>query len=469
MIRRVLPCTIIACLIPLFAQSQQKLITLNVAATNAREEPVADLQPSDLQLREDGKPQPIVFFHFEGSARIPTPHAPGEFENHAVPPPLVILLDRWNERLVLSSRSGIELSAAIQHLEAVNNVYIYFLTNRGELMPVRPLPGSEGDVNAATNPSPAELSAELNRGIEENQGFRARDDLNMRIQKTFDALNTLRVKMGALAGRKSLIWITQGLPLIFRVSGSNIIDLTPDVGKLSELAAQSGTAIYTVDQTNGVGTELSRTLQLFSNLTGGRWYTRDNAAIALADAMTDARGSYRLAYYSPVSEKDGKVYKIHLDTPRKGIHLLTREGFTALPAAPSADQSEAARFDSQIRSPLDAAEIGLRVAMSRKQEAGPIHFEIRAQPADLLVQPDGDRYHVELDVIVALYNENTAKVAAPATRVDLTLTKAQLDQAAGGGIVFPLDVPLSAPAQRLRVIVLDPKLQALGSVTIPAT
>jgi hypothetical protein len=224
-----------------------------------------------------------------------------------------------------------------------------------------------------------------------------------------------------------------------------------------------------VDQTNGVGTELSRTLQLFSNLTGGRWYTRDNAAIALADAMTDARGSYRLAYYSPVSEKDGKVYKIHLDTPRKGIHLLTREGFTALPAAPSADQSEAARFDSQIRSPLDAAEIGLRVAMSRKQEAGPIHFEIRAQPADLLVQPDGDRYHVELDVIVALYNENTAKVAAPATRVDLTLTKAQLDQAAGGGIVFPLDVPLSAPAQRLRVIVLDPKLQALGSVTIPAT
>ena len=72
---------------------------------------------------------------------------------------MVILLDRWNERLVMSSRSGIELGTAIQRMEKVGNVYIYFLTNKGELASVHPLPGADEDLHPAPNPSPAELRA----------------------------------------------------------------------------------------------------------------------------------------------------------------------------------------------------------------------------------------------------------------------------------------------------------------------
>ncbi len=458
----------IDCVFPLSAQppSPGKLITLNLAATNSRDEPVTDLQPSDLQLREEGKPQPVVFFHFAGGNRSMAAHAPGEFDNHAAAAPVVILFDRWNERLVLSGRSGIELGAAIQHLETAGNIYIYFLTNKGELAPVHPLPGTDGDVRAA-DPSPQELRDELEHGIQEYQGFRARDDLDVRLQKTFGALNQLRLRMGAIAGRKSLIWITQGVPLTFRSAGSEIIDLTPDVRKLSELEAQSQIAMYTVDQTNGVGREPTRTLQMFSALTGGRWSSRDNPALALSDALTDARGNYRIAYYSTVAEKEGKETKIRVDTTRKGVHLLTRDGFTMEPAGPSPEQQEAARFDNQIRSPIEASEIGLRVAISRKPQTDSVHFDIHADPADVLVQPDGDHYKAELDVITALYDGNTVKVTAPATRVDLTLTKGQLDQAASAGISLPLDVPVGNQVQKVRVIVLDPKLQALGSVTIP--
>ncbi len=459
----------LACVFSLSAQpaASGKLITLNVAATNSRDEPVTDLQAADVQLREDGKPQPIAFFHFAGTNRTTAAHAPGEFDNHAAAAPVVILFDRWNERLVLAGRSGIELGTAIQHLEIAGNIYIYFLTNKGELAPIHPLPGTDGDLRAA-DPSPQELRDELEHGIQEYQGFHARDDLDVRLQKTFGALNMLRIRMGTLAGRKSLIWVTQGLPLVFRGAGNAIVDLTPEVRKMSELVAQSQTAIYTVDQTNGVGSELSRTLQLFSALTGGRWSSHDNPAGALADAMTDARGSYRIAYYSTAAEKEGKESKIRVDTTRKGIHLLTREGITAEAASPSPEQQEAARFENQIRSPLEASEIGMRVAMSRKPQTDSVHFDIHADPADVLVQPDGDRYKVELDVIVALYNENFLKLTSPATRVDLTLTKAQLDQAATAGISVPLDVPVADQVQKMRVIVLDPKLQALGSVTIPA-
>jgi len=436
--------------------SPGKLVTLNIAATNSRDEPVADLQLSDLQLREEGKPQPIVFFHYAGSSHSAAAPSPGEFDNHPVAAPIVILLDRWNERLVMSGRSEIELATAIQHLETAGNVYVYFLTNKGELVPLQ----------SAPNPSPAELRAALERGIEENQGFRVRDDLNVRIQKTFGALNLLRLRMDAMAGRKSLIWITQGIPLTFRVPGGAMIDLTPDVRKLSELEAQSQIAMYTVDQTNGVGTDLSRTLQLFSALTGGRWSSHDNPAVALSDALTDARGNYRIAYYSTAAEKEGKETKIRVDTTRKGVHLLTREGFTAEPGGPNPQQQEAARFENEIRSPVEASEIALRVAMARKPETGTVHFDIHVDPAGVLIQPDGDHYRAELDVLAALYSEASLKTS-PATRVNLTLTKAQLDQASRAGISVPLDVPVTDQVQKLRVIVLDPKLQALGSVTIP--
>ncbi len=279
--------TVIGCTLPVLAQSNEngsprRLITLNVAATNSRDEPVTDLKLADLQLREDGKLQPIAFFRFTGNTRTAAPLAAGEFANHPAPPPVVILLDRWNERLVTSSRSGIALGTAIQRMETVGNVYIYFLTNKGDLAPVHPLPGAGEDLHAAADPSPAELRAELDRGIQEYQGFRTRDDLSVRIDTTFRALEMLTAKMAALAGRKSLIWVTEGIPLTVRTGPSGRVDFTSQVRSLSELAAQSQIAMYTVDQTVGVGaSELSRTLEMFSALTGGRWYSRDDAAGAL--------------------------------------------------------------------------------------------------------------------------------------------------------------------------------------------
>ena len=465
--------TAIACALQLSAQSNEsapprRLITLNLAATNSRDEPVTDLKLADLQLREDGKPQPIAFFRFAGNTRATATLAPGEFANHAAPPPVVILLDRWNERLVMSSRSGIELGTAIQRLETVGNVYIYFLTNKGELVSVHPMPGAGEDEHAEASPSPAELRAELDRGIEQFQGFRSRDDLNVRINTTFRGLETLCNKMSLVPGRKSLIWVTEGIPLTVRAGPSGRVDFTPQVRGLSELAAQSQIAIYTVDQTVGVGaSELSHTLEMFSALTGGRWYPRDNGARALTDALTDARGSYRIAYYSAVAEKDGKEYKLRVDTPRKGIRLLAREGFTAGVAGPDPEQIETAALNNQIDSPVDASEIGLRVSLSRAQQPGSIHFEIHVDPADVLIDHGGELYKAKLDVAVAFYSGGSLKGTSPASQMNLSFTQAQMERTTKEGFWIPLNLPVGSEVQKARVVVFDPGLRALGSVTVP--
>ncbi len=304
MMRNVLLFTVAVCTFQVFAQSnsetpsQQRLITLNVAATNSRDEPVTDLKVADVQLREDGKPQPIAFFRFAGNSRTTAPLAPGEFANYSAPTPVVIL-------------------------------------------------------------------------------------------------------------------------------------------------------------------------QMFSLLTGGRWYAGDNAAHALGDALIDGRGTYRLAYYSAAPEKDGKEYKIHLDTPRKGIHLLTREGFTIGAAAPAPEQVETAHFNNQIDSPFDASEIGLRVALSRPRPTGAVHFDIRVDPADVLIEHSGEQYHGKLDVVVAFYSGGLLKGTSPATRTDLNFTQAQSDRITKEGFSIPLNLPVGSDIQNARVMVFDPGLQALGSVTFP--
>jgi VWFA-related protein len=475
MMRNVLLFTLAACTFQAFAQSnserpsQQRLITLNVAATNSRDEPVTDLKVADIQLREDGKPQPIAFFRFAGNTRTTAPLAPGEYTNHTALPPVVILLDRWNERLVTSSRSGIELGAAIQRLETVRNVYIYFLTNKGELAPVHPLPGTGEELRGAADPSPAELRAELDQGVQQFQGFRSRDDLGVRMNTTFQALEALGNKMSVIPGRKSLIWITEGIPLMLRSSQRiGTVDFTSHVRSLSELTAQAQIAMYTVDQNNGVGaSESSQTLEMFSALTGGRWYARDDAAHALADALTDARGTYRLAYYSSAPEKDGKEYKIRFDTPRKGVHLLARNGFTAGVAGSGRDQIETAAFNNQIDAPFDSAEIGLRAAVSRPEQTGAVHFDIHLDPADVLIEHSGEHYQAKLDVMVAFYSGGSLKGTSPATRMSLSLTQAKMDRATKEGISIPLNLPVGSEIQNARVMVFDPGLQALGSVTFP--
>ena len=391
-------------------------------------------------------------------------HGPADFANRpAPPPPLLILLDRWDDGFLTNARGWLELSAAVQRLESVENVYVYFLTSLGQMIPVRPLPGPGVDSRPAARSSPSDLHARLDEAVRSSLGLRPRDDVYTRVAATLQDLDALLLQLSSIAGRKNLIWVTQGIPLIMRTPGG-WIDFRPQIRKLSESAARSQIAIYTEDESEAG--RVSVPLRMFPELTGGRSYPRDHSSRAFADALTDSRASYQIAYHSTAPEKDDRQHKIRLHSVRKGIRLLTREEFVDTVPEPAPEQIEAATLSSERRSPLDAADIGLRVAMSRKPAPSPVHFDIYVDPADLLIERSGERYRAKVDVLFALYSEGFLKDEPPPVRVDLTLTQAQLDQARKDGISVPFDVPVSNQIQKARVMVVDPRLQALGSVTI---
>lgn len=461
----------LAC-IPLLAQSDtpQRRVILNLIATTNKGEPVTDLQSSEIHLKDEGKPRALDFFDFDGSRR-ENPAASGQFVNRAEIPPTVILFDRWNEQLLTTASAWNDIAKAFEGLEKVDRIYCYFLTNHGDLYPVRPLPPLDSDPNAEQSISPSQLHAMLDAAVVKLNGLRNVDALDplKRINVTFTMLDKLGTQMATASGRKNLIWVTHGVPLVVRQPGGPI-DFTSAVQRFSASANRAGISIYAVDQSaQGAGadpTGLSRaTLQLVASLTGGRWLASGNAGEALDSALADARGTYRIAYSSSYRPDDKKEHKIHLESTRKNIRLLTIEGYIG--NAPELDPStwEDASFSAQTHSPFDATDIRLRVSMTR-DPSGSAHFDIHVNPSDVLMIQDNGAYHGRIAVSMSIFAGNSYKGSTKAQPTDLNLTADQWKQAQQQGIVLTQDANL-ASATRVRVTVYDDGTHALGSVTIP--
>lgn len=214
--------------------------------------------------------------------------------------PRVVLLDRWNDRLTTAGASIAEFTRALRHLESSVGIYVYLVNYQGDLVPVSPLAtiGSDGR-QTTSDGSPAELAAKVEEAARQTMGFRelsSAQNWGLRANKTFSALDWLGSQMAAMPGRKSLIWVTQGPPI---VSDAMIRNLAASF-------VRSGTAIYSVQSAGGLGgLQDSPILKTLSDQTGGRSYGSDAAERALVDALSDARANYTLAYRSsaPYDEK----------------------------------------------------------------------------------------------------------------------------------------------------------------------
>jgi len=455
-----------------FAQTQ-RLVSLDVAAIDAQGGAVTDLQAADVQVREDGKPMPIVFFRFAGDHRLAIPPAPGEFTNRPMPAPMLILFDRWNERIMTAASGWNDIDNALRHKESADRVYIFFLTSHGELFPVHPMPfGEQG--TGSDEISPAGLVTKLDQAVHKLQGLRDVDAIDpiARTNTTFQALAGLLQQMAWISGRKSLIWITHGVPLTAPALTGDWVDFAPPIRRLSELAADSRTAIYTVAQSaEGAGADVSslsrQALEMFAELTGGRFYPSGNSDTAISAAASDARAIYRIAYYSTVRDKDNKEHKIRITSTRKGIKLQSRQGYVPGAAlAISADEKEQAAFGNEAAGPFDATDIALRVTMSRKSRSV-LHLDMRVDPVDVLIQRQGDRYRGGLALAPALYVGTELQQPPPPVNFDIDLTPDQFAAAAKSWIHVGQDVTVDDKTQKVRMMVYDRELHSLGSVTIP--
>jgi VWFA-related protein len=464
-----------------------KINKLNVVALDAQGRPVTGLRTADLQILEDGKPQSIALLRFTGDPPLLNlvKRGPGEYSNRAVASPhvTVMLVDLLNEPLISETIIGREVADSLKDLESSDGVYLYLLTFRGELRPIHPLPKPDSGIAPPAESWTRNIVSTLQAALKDLAGLRPVNDLDIRsrFDLTMDALRDLASQLAQASGRKNLVWVTGGIPMIgFSAATQSGMDFSNRVRWFSERLEQSQIVVYTVQTTAGAA--VAETLDEVTAITGGREYSSSRAVEAIQQAITDSRANYEIDYYSAPAASNRKHRKVRVICGRSGARLQTAHEFYAVPPKILPNGFTVEEFhsrelpreiDTAIHSPFDATEIGIRASASPGSSHAPelstsvtrrTEFEIHIDAADLLPRSARDHGARKVSVAFAACDEELRPSSAP---ILYDLMQDQLDAGTNCEIELHYTIPVGRAIPKVRVIVFDEELDAVGSVTIP--
>src|SRR5665811_1219159 len=283
---------------------------------------------------------------------------------------------------------------------------------------------------------------------------------------TYAALEALASRVAGTPGRKSIIWISHGMPISIgaRSGAFDEIDYTPLLQRLTATLDRANVAVYTLRQPGslapGAGDGLSsglastETLDEFAGLTGGRAYGAVDIPRAIAKAAGDARMSYLIAYDPPLDKWDGKYHKIRVACSRKGVRLQTKQGYYAFAGEAHEGDQEKAAIQTAISSPFDIPEIGLYASLAPTDKTPrAMNLTIRIDAADILLAREGELFTGQLAVAIAGYlADGRAEVPPPGTFA-IRLSPEQREQAMQQALSLVRLVTLPPAIRKIRVIV----------------
>jgi hypothetical protein len=146
-----------------------------------------------------------------------------------------------------------------------------------------------------------------------------------------------------------------------------------------------------------------------------------------------------------------------------------------LPDLRSAQERQNEALQAALYRPSDTSDIGLDVKVS--PAANGVHLDIRIDPADLLLHEQDGKFAGAITMLLS--DRGSAErpesgdlsfrpLADPAiSNTNLDLTKEQHDLLMRNGIPISQYHVISAPTERVRIIVIDRNTNHVGSVTFP--
>jgi VWFA-related protein len=468
-------------------QQEPQMVDLNVVALDNRGQAVTDLTRDEFRVTDNGKPQTIGFFRHRDSALGAVPKlAPNEFSNRGgtnVPRATLILFDLLNERFGTRGFTANQLVRDLESLEQADYVYLYCLTLDGRLYPVHGLPGPEDEpAPAGGAPWTRQIKPMLDKAMRVLTTVRPVDDSDVtyRVRLTYGALSAAAVELSRVPGRKSLVWLTDGVPIELgpnRSDTGDYVDFTPVLRQMSEAFDRSGVSIYPVRQvligspegmggpgTTGMGS--MDTLDEFAHMTGGRPSAGKDIGGAVSQAITDMRTSYQIGYYPPASNWDDKLHKLRITCTRKGVRIQAKTSYYAWAEPPGARSQQA--IDSAVSTTFDAAEIGLRATLTPDPKGGrTVRLDAHIDAQDVVLAREGNLYNGQLRLAIVGYASGFDPKLGPLIPLDLHLSAADHEKVLQQGIEFVQDIAFAEEIKTVRLIVFDSGSNAIGSVTMP--
>ncbi len=488
-----------------------KLVEVDVVARDKRG-PAKGLTRDDFTLLDNGKPQDIAFFtvrSVRGAAPIrppatSTPLPPGTVSNRPTPkddaPPTqtVLLIDRLFLQQTNQAFDIQRIHTFLGQKRKRDGIGIYTLGT--SLQVLQDVTSDESLLKRAANRL---QSAQPNRDTDVT-GMSARASaeylalyMRERVNAVNQAFQAIARHLANLPGRKNLVWITEGFPLLYCNPVIGCIDFSPDTKESARALNDANVALYAVDgrgligalgQMTGIqnaesaGTPLQQlnpmirsraeapagpahieTMNLLAGLTGGDvYYNTNGIEESIQSAVEDGDVTYSLGFYPAEDAQDGKVHKLDVKVDRAGVSLRHRQNYFA--TKPQSEAENRPSLEQLLKDPLDATQIGV-LAQATPDETHPgsfnVHVTIDLHDVQLANQ---DRKWVgAVDLSFHLENSNSAQT----TTQTVAIPEDQLAAALDKGIVVDHAIESQGKPDDLRVVVEDKATGAVGSLRIP--
>jgi VWFA-related protein len=322
--------------------SKDRHITLDVVVTDKSGKPVPGLGQQDFTLLDNKQPQKILSFEaVQGGAATADP-----------PVEVVLLVDEVNTDFthVSFARAQIEKFLKAGGGELPRPVSLAVLSDAG--MALSNITSRDGNA----------LVAELNknkaglRTITRDQGVYGASD---RIGLSLNALQELADYETPKPGRKLVIWISPGWPLLSgpreELTDKEQQRLFNNIVGLSDRLRQARITLSSIDPLGQADAGGFRTsyyeefvkgvkkprqvqignlgLQVLATQSGGRVLISNNdVAGEIATSIADANAFYVLTFEGLVGDGPNEYHSIEIKLDRPGLKTLTRTGYYAQPA-----------------------------------------------------------------------------------------------------------------------------------------
>src|SRR5579859_1711896 len=527
-----------------------QLVQVNVIVDDKHDHPIPSLTRDDFTIFDDGEPQKISVFKMEQSqpAAVPVKLPPGIFSNMperqtgASPAVTVILLDGLNTGWADQASARLSVIKYLKQLQPNDRVALYSLGRQlhvlhdftsdstalvQALSHFRGRAGSELDASLVDDPDnppdwsnnisqmsgdipSAAITGAIQAWLNEANNVEAQYYMNQRVEMTVDALVAIAQHLQGVPGRKNLVWVSGGFPLLRgldQMMQNGDFSTGSTYGEQVAHAAQAlndvNLAIYPVDarglmldpnygpeslsvnQVRAKGmarvmqpklpahlTDNFPTLEEFAKRTGGRaFYNTNDIQGSIRRVIEDTRLTYLLAYYPTNGKWNGEYHKIKVEVDRPALRLQYRDGYSALPEEPPASPAGKKALDAAILGPLDATAVAcvVKPVVQKTPPGQPPAVEMQywIDARNITLTPAADGWQGSITLVAAEIGSRGESLKAVSHLISFHVTPAKREDFLTSGVRFNELVPIVPNAERIRVVVRDDPTGMVGSLSVP--
>lgn len=309
------------------------------------------------------------------------------------------------------------------------------------------------------------------------------------ISFTIDALKNLVTTLAGMSGRKAIVYVSDGLPMMVgedvyyavqsKFPGTSIISESSEFDasrRIEELASQANAnrvTFYTIDAgglrvysatsaenaTAGQGvyidqiniSNMQSSLQMMAEKTGGIYVINANDVLPHLDTIAADFSTFYSLGYTPPHVGDGRFHKITVKVKHKGVTVRCREGYR--------DKSIESRMSdgtlAALQFPFQANPIGLSLEFGRPSERKdglylvPISVKIPLGKLTLVPREQGSSAKVRLFIGAIDPDGRTSEVQQ--VPVPINVPAAEVSKLGGKHFLYTLSLLMRSGEQKVAI------------------